>query len=215
MRLLFIWLALLSVSKADALPHSRTKKNSNNVSPETICTGDDRAFVVTHDIHNSYTTRQDIAKHGEDVYCFNAIVTRTEASSDLCSGEDLEHVVFAVDSNHYDLCASYCTSLAGCSCNTDAGCCATSIEYNASMGLTGIEVSFSTPIEKDDDEVEVHICLDGISETESSVMAFYGVGIYANAYDQYEMDAFCPGVHRFAHHVICSLCTRECAQSVM
>ena len=169
----------------------------------TRCTCEDRAFEVIYGLDQPYySPRQDLYRYGPDVWCFDYIVARTEDPSSRCLGEDLNHIVMAVDPQYEGCsditCSTYRTMVveAGCICPCGCyPCCTTALGYDRDTGISGVKFAFMRPIQTDDDEMQIFICVRGTSDTQPGLVAYYGVGTYAYSCDHYDVPAFCQCMH--------------------
>ena len=149
---------------------------------------------------DDYTPRHMVDDDGDDAWCFDYIVARTEDASSRCTSEDLDHIVLAVDpqyqgcsdmasSNYKDMIVDY-----GCTCNKNK-CCKTSIGYDEDTGVEGVKFDFKRPITDDEDEMQVYMCVKGVKETQPGLVGYFGVGTYAYSCDDYQVPAFCKGIY--------------------
>ena len=82
---------------------------------------------------------------------------------------------------------------AGCTCSCSR-CCTTALGYDRDTGVSGVKFVFTRPIQTDADEMEIYICVRGVSTTQPGLIAYYGVVTYAYSCDHYDVPAFCQGM---------------------
>ena len=204
--------------------NTRKRKNKQTTmscgSAGTRCTCEDRAYEVIlgrdEDGQDDLYTGPFLKDGTDDVYCYHYIVARTEDATDTCTDETLDSLIIGVNPQQCgDITCSQFRNMvhsAGCECDAGSNCCEYEYEQDDSMSIQGIKFTFSTPIESEDaDEMIFYICTNGIYGVDynGGFVAYYSVGTYAYACDNYDVPAFCNGllyvtfIHFYTSLLIC------------
>ena len=222
--ILFSLIAKISNSKRSSKGSSSTKRSKDSRSHSTTkcssssskCTCENRPYEVkigsdSRGFEDYYAGPYQLtSQHGyygnEEIYCYDYLVARVEGKYSTCSSASLDYIVIGINSNTAECskieCSTYQQMLysyncdCGCSSGKSSDCCTVSVTRDSRLSLIGIKIEFERPIDKNNDEQEVTICLRNIDELVSSegLVSYYMTDTNAFACDSYDIPNFCDGM---------------------
>lgn len=197
----------------DSKTHSTTKCSSSS----SKCTCSNRPYEVkigsdSRGFEDSYSGPYQLNANNnnyygnEEIYCYDYMVARVENKYSTCSSASLDYVIIGINQNTAACqkieCSTYQKMLysyncdCGCSSGRSSDCCSVTVTRDYKMGLIGIKITFERPIDKNNDEQAVTICLRNIDELSSStgLISYYMKDTNAFACDSYDIPNFCDGL---------------------